>query len=434
MKRSKELLYYIKKNKVTVIIIYMLITLLLVFTGCLYSFLDAMNYEASGLKKVYEGKAIYQLIDNYCSGDDFDNFRQKSDSLEILKNYYEKLNNNDEFKFLSIGEQHIYVEDLNIPQNMIKGYEKGLPRGIEEIEGKEYSVVKSLQINKETIDYFDLTVIEGRLWNESDFEQNNDSTLPIILGYEYKGVYDIGDRIDINYYFKNFNAEVIGIMDKNSKVLTSNEVESYVDNYIIIPNIDFKEPKSAEEYEFQFKKYFSMVNGFVVTENDKSKIKSAMEYIDLAAKDSGFNKYQFLGINPHFHKYTSLMSIISENVNLLKYIFIGTVILNIIIILIMIVIQHRRRLPCYAIHCTQGGNKKDIIKQVWVEIIFIMSMSFITYLIIVDKILVIGDIRIHIILLIGIILLSIILTIISMYSFVKEPISRYLAIDEERWN
>ena len=63
-----------------------------------------------------------------------------------------------------------------------------------------------------------------------------------------------------------------------------------------------------------------------------------------------------------------------------------------------------------------------------------MSMSFITYLIIVDKILVIGDIRIHIILLIGIILLSIILTIISMYSFVKEPISRYLAIDEERWN
>ena len=64
----------------------MLITLLLVFTGCLYSFLDAMNYEASGLKKVYEGKAIYQLIDNYCSGDDFDNFRQKSDSLEILKN------------------------------------------------------------------------------------------------------------------------------------------------------------------------------------------------------------------------------------------------------------------------------------------------------------------------------------------------------------
>ena len=171
-----------------------------------------------------------------------------------------------------------------------------------------------------------------------------------------------------------------------------------------------------------------------MTENDKSKIKSAMEYIDLAAKDSGFNKYQFLGINPHFHKYTSLMSIISENVNLLKYIFIGTVILNIIIILIMIVIQHRRRLPCYAIHCTQGGNKKDIIKQVWVEIIFIMSMSFITYLIIVDKILVIGDIRIHIILLIGIILLSIILTIISMYSFVKEPISRYLAIDEERWN
>ena len=87
----KELKLYFKKYKVITVMIYLQVTLILLLLGSFLYFMDSLKYEENGLKETYEGKALYQLIDNYVNEDE-EILMNSDNSLEIVKNYYNNLN------------------------------------------------------------------------------------------------------------------------------------------------------------------------------------------------------------------------------------------------------------------------------------------------------------------------------------------------------
>ncbi|MCY6957271.1 hypothetical protein [Clostridium brassicae] len=429
--RFKELLLYLKKYKVMVAITYLQITIFLILLGAFLSFTDALNYEEDGLKKVYEGKAIYQLIDGYYDEDDFSNFADQSDALVKLKNFYNSLDNADNFQYLTMMNQYVGIQNKNIPETMIEGHETGKNFPKVELDGKSYTPVKSLQMNQQAFKFFNLDVSKGRKWEEDDFKYKKDA-IPVLLGDSYKNVYKIGEKFTINYYFKDINVKVIGFFKENSKVLYNGEPEFYLDRYIVLPYQNYNTPVSKKDCEFQKITYFAMVNGYVVTDNDPVKIRNMMEDVEVISQMSSFSKYSFVGFNPHLQKYNGLMMVIQENSKLIRIIFLVAFGLNLFLVSLVLFLQQKRRLPFYAIHYMQGATKFNLIIQQWLEISSIMLMSFFTYIVILDEVLMIGSYKIHLILFVLLFIISIILSFISSYQLIHKPLTDYLLMDEER--
>lgn len=419
-----ELKLYFKKYKVITIIIYFQITLILILLGSFLYFMTSLKYEEKGLKEIYEGKALYTLIDNYINEDE-ENLMNSDNSLNVVKNYYTSLNNSNNFEYLNINFQPIGLIDGKVNDIFKDGYENGQ---IPEITNN-LTPIKSVQLNQKAFNFFKIDVTEGKKFIENDFIFNN-KYIPIILGDSYKKIYKIGDIVPIEYYFNKFNAKVIGFAKPSSKVLFNGNIEEYLDRYMILPQIDFDVPADKNEYEFQKIVYLVRSNGYVAVDNDINSIQNMMSEIQLISEKTGFQKYLFIGHNPHLNQYKNLLSVIRENQNLIKGILIVTTLCNILILGVIITLQNKRRYSYYAIHYMQGATVKQLIFQQYIEIISIFLLAYITYFVILNNIFFIGDNKIHLALLLFILVLSLILTIISRYQIITNSISKFLSTNE----
>lgn len=216
----KELKLYFKKYKVITVMIYLQVTLILLLLGSFLYFMDSLKYEENGLKETYEGKALYQLIDNYVNEDE-EILMNSDNSLEIVKNYYNNLNSSKNFQYLNINNQAIGLINHNIDDIFKYGYELGQ---IPETNNSNITPIKSIQINRQAFDFFKIDVSDGVSFSQDDFKFN-DNFIPVILGNSYKDIYKIGDILPIEYYLTKFNAKVIGFAKSDSKVLLNRNME-----------------------------------------------------------------------------------------------------------------------------------------------------------------------------------------------------------------
>lgn len=153
----KELKLYFKKYKVITVMIYLQVTLILLLLGSFLYFVDSLKYEENGLKETYEGKALYQLIDNYVN-EDGEILMNSDNSLEIVKNYYNNLNSSKNFQYLNINNQAIGLINHNIDDIFKYWYELGQ---IPETNNSNITPIKSIQINRQAFDFFKIDVSDG---------------------------------------------------------------------------------------------------------------------------------------------------------------------------------------------------------------------------------------------------------------------------------
>lgn len=421
----KELKLYFKKYKVITIMIYFQVTLILLLLGSFLYFMNSLKYEENGLKEIYEGKALYQLIDNYINEDE-ETLMNNDNSLEIVKNYYNSLNSSKNFQYLNVNNQAMGLIDYKVNDIFKYGYEFGqLP----EPNNSNITPIKSIQINKQAFDFFKIDVSDGVSFSQDDFK-SNDKFIPVILGNSYKDMYKVGDTLPIEYYLTKFNAKIIGFAKPNSKVLLNGNMEEYLDRYMIIPQIDFDKPTNKTEYEFQKIVYLVRSNGYISVNNNIEAIQNMMSDIKLISEKTGFDKYSFVGYNPHLNQYNNLLSVIRENQHLIKTILLIVTIFSILILTIVILLQNKRRYSYFAIHYMQGSTLNQIILQQYLEIVTIFIFAYITYFIILNNIFFIGDNKIHIILFIFIISISLILTAFSTKQIITNSIYKFLSTNE----
>ncbi|MGC6585006.1 ABC transporter permease [Paenibacillus sp. Dod16] len=426
-----NLKFYLRKYLFLVLVLYVQITLFLITFGTFVTLIKEIDFESEDLQQIYDGKAIYQLIDGYYDAEEYQEFISENDYITRLKNFYNGLNTATEFQYLAMYDQAIMIEDTKIPSDAYHGYERGNEKIQTTINNKSYTVAKAFQLNNQALNFFNLQVSEGQLWDKDDF-QNEQNEIPVLLGDTYRNYYEIGDVTKINYYNKMVNIKVVGFLNPNSKVFYQNNTEFYLDKYILLPYIEWNsKPTTLIDEKFQQASYFAMINGYVVTNNDISGNQVVMQRIEAIAQNSSFGKYSFIGLNPHFNQYRGLMTIISEERNLVVAIFLSFMILNIFLINTILFLQQKRRLSTFAVYYMNGSTRIQLVFIQWIEIALIVFLAYITNYILLNQVMMIGDITVQIYIFILSILLSIIACFLPTYQLLRNHMITSLNNDFE---
>lgn len=149
------------------------------------------------------------------------------------------------------------VVNENNPYEMSKGYDKekliDFYNYFIETDIQKYTMYSYLpNVNEEGIEIqkrfanmnffelYDFDLFNGRKFIETDFVLNDQGEIPIIVGYNLKDIYSIGN---VYTFFngdegKKFNTRVIGVLDKGANYPSLQEIKESLDNSYIIPISD----------------------------------------------------------------------------------------------------------------------------------------------------------------------------------------------------
>ncbi|MDR0382305.1 MAG: hypothetical protein LBH86_09995 [Oscillospiraceae bacterium] len=416
----RELYFYLRHNKMTAFLLTCQISLYLVLLGTFMAFTSEIHYGKSNLENIYENKAIYHLLDGYFDPDEFSNFRDRSDALEILKEYYHELDSASSFQYLAMFNQDISIDAKEVAVNSYS----------ESTDDVEHINVRSFQMNLQAHDYFMLDVSEGRAFVSNDFEDKN-GILPVLLGNSFADYYKVGDEISVSFYQQEITLSVVGILSENSLLYFNGDPEFYLDDYFILPYVNYAPPETEYEEERQEIIYFSMINGYIsIPEGDGEFTRVMMAEVEAISQKTGFDNYLFIGSNPNTQPYRGLINVMNANYNLVKTIFILSFVINAIVISLILFFEQKKRLPAFAIHYLHGASISILAKRLISEVLLIMLLSYALSQIILSSVLNINSIVPQITLFFTVVVLAVVVSILPISNIVRKPLVVFLNNEE----
>ncbi|MBQ5735968.1 MAG: ABC transporter permease [Lachnospiraceae bacterium] len=312
------------------------------------AFTSEAHYGKTNLEKAYNDKIIYQIIDGYTDPDEFEAFRAEPNALNIIKNYYNELINANTFDYLAMFDQSVKSDDLHD--------------------------IKTFQMNKQAVNYFNLNVVNGRQFEEKDFCDNN-NVIPVLLGNIYKGSFKVGDTISVTYYQKKIQLQVIGFLRENTMVYFNGNPEFYLDEYIIMPYINYNDAKTEFDEWFQKIVYFSMINGYISVDSEDIASQNMKMELESISEKTGFYNYLFIGENPNVQKYRGLINIINKNYELIIGLWFLFLLANFVIFSAILYMIQKKRMYIVAIHYLNGATRKQILKYMFVQVSVIVALG-----------------------------------------------------------
>ncbi|MBO0422583.1 hypothetical protein [Enterococcus plantarum] len=313
-----ELFYNLKKNSFLILI---KTTILAVFFFLIYLFLlfaVTMNVELSSNLNEASNKELFALTDTLTEPDAFYNFRQSKESLTTVKSFYEKLNTNETINFISSFDQPLQIEDFKGKIEFNEAYGTDMEiigNYIDPMTKKEVFDAKCFQVSKKFFDHYKLETENDALFPWDDINIDN-HTLPILLGSNYKNSYSVGETIKGSFYLKPFDFKIIGFLKENTSVFYKNDLNKYLDDYIIIPYPEKLSNVSDENKEFVGILYFAMLNGDVIINQNKG-LDYLTKQLSNIAKETGFYDYTLLGVPTFTLQYNRMYELIHYNKTLL---------------------------------------------------------------------------------------------------------------------
>lgn len=360
----REMILYYRSHKAENIVLVCQIAAFFILIGTFFAFTSETHYGKSNIERAYKDKAIYQLIDGYSDPDEFEAFRAEPNALNILKSYYNALNNADSFQYLSMFDQNIIVDDMNgaFPEELAVNNSRQLKR------------VDAFQINEQACEYFELDVIKGRTFQQGDFDENG-AVLPVLMGSNYIDIFEVGDRLSATFYQKEVELEIIGFLRENTIVYFNGNSEFYLDQYMILPYINYNAPETEFDEWFQEVVYFAMINGYISISSGDTYTRDMMMELEAISEKTGFYNYVFIGSNPNIQQYRGLISILNENYNLILSLLILSFLINMVTIGLQIYMMQERRLHAMAIHYLNGATLQELMKQFVMEVLLAVGFA-----------------------------------------------------------
>lgn len=301
--------------------------------------------------------------------------RLSDKDIDSRKNDYSLFQYLDEETSCSVafsGESNIDVETFD-------GCENFSYQSMNDSKSDENVFVKAIRVNKNFINNFGLKILKGRDFKDNEYYYTNSNILPVILGYNYKGIYDVGDTI---YYFDDGNkceAMIIGILDKQQSIpekfdtFNAEYVAKVSDNYynlddnIIIPINSIYELKNFEYYNLLY-------GNFIFIDNNKSNIekKEIVSNIrDKIEKETNTRlniKYYDNEITAEIDKYAEVRD------NYKKTFTIIFIFVTITIVVSIINMINSRKME-FGVYLFSGANIKHIISILYTEMLLLVMLS-----------------------------------------------------------
>ncbi|WP_312651187.1 hypothetical protein [Aminipila sp.] len=373
MWKLKEFRWYIYNNYS--LIIFKTVILFLVL-GLIYTFLlfsrDLFNTD-NNFKNLYSDRTMYELIYLFDDADSFYAFRDSDESMAGLKTFYDDLNREKSFSFLSTCDQSISVTDFKGDNKFKDGNDNSL-----EFNDKLYEDIKSVQINKKAFDFYHLKIDKGSYfkWNQINYANNK---IPVILGADYEGIYHIGDIIEANFYSLNVEFQVIGFLQTDSTIYHKYEVRRCLDQYILVPYPE-KGYENMDKY-FRGILYSSMINGNIVVQNSDSALQFILDKLSELSKHSGYYQYTLIGIPIFAVQYNMVISTVQANKNLITAVLVLLICITTFIMGSISYFLYQRRRNIYEVYTILGYSKQEIHRMIFREMSFPYIAAFILLII-----------------------------------------------------
>ena len=240
----------------------------------------------------------------------------------------------------------------------------------------------SYQMDRLGFEYFNFKMYDGRSFSDDDYILESElDKLPIILGYNYKDIFNIGEKIKYIYAGKVMEGEVIGILEKNSAIFNDNKYSMPLDNRIILPLADFKYiAKDGEEQFNQSIVYSDMLSANIIASINSSNVDITRKIYDLC------NRYDFMKYDPSITASTNGLDMFKgESEQAVKIMFIMLVVMTTFCIFTFIMNMHNKiekNMRRYLIQILQGASIKHIMVTYLLEtfIVILLSLGISGYL------------------------------------------------------
>lgn len=357
-----------KKENTIYIIMILYILLNLVCVNILFSNVYDSYFE---LFPVNDSEDTYRLVD---MEESVSSFVKDYEKVVHLKDFYNELVNNSLIEYYEEIEQPVEVDEFKATEIFRYGYE-------EQFESDE---IKQILLNYNSWHNNNLCekIIEGDDLKKSDFVQENYEEIPVILGYEYRDYYNIGDTMDVTLSTDVFgHYKVIGIMNKDTSIWVNDNLV-YLDRYIIAPALTIQqEPCDYSDLIYQGFLYMQKINGVVKLSDNYSFQEFMVNFERLRIK---YNIFDINILNYSTLETNALKLLLYENSNNLMgmlilmctYIFI-----SVIVYILIILNSSRYRFRVYII---SGYRLLDLKKNIYCKIlgivvIPILFLLFINY-------------------------------------------------------
>lgn len=351
----------IKTKIFTIIIIFQLVVTSIV-CNLVIEKISSMNKSYNDLN-LYSQKSYLWISENQFDNELEHKFWNSENSLQRIKNYYTDMSKSDDYKYLEICKQEINIKTIDPNKN---GY----------ISAKNYSV------NLDCLNEFGIKVTEGRLFTNSEMFINlSTETLPVLLGYNLKDKYKIGDVFEGTYLCKNFNFKVIGVLERNSHIIKTNIQQEnvgefyyeYFDNSYITPLVNMEQaPKNKDDILFQKILYMFKLNATIAApiNYNSGEIRSKMDA--LADK---YDMYDFVIISMSNDKLSLLKLVSKNNIDIMIILAIVLFVFSLISLFAIFSAKIHKNTGQYAVHLMLGASKKCVAMYILAEVLIVLFLS-----------------------------------------------------------
>ena len=297
---------------------------------------------------MYTIDAFYGMDDIYA--------KENANYLE----FYNYLKNSEDFIHSTAYIDHLLMKEFNNNNFLFTTNYAPIK------EEEQYYPIKTLKVDYNYIKEFKYTVIEGQDFCENDFIENRNE-VPVLLGINYKDIYNINDKIEYyDYEYGKKNLIIKGFIDSGYNYIGKN-IESKnvisLDNYIIFP---------IENHTNNTDK-FDIINSILqayITINSNDVESTLIDIEKNAIKD--FGEIKLTDIDENIQEYIDKYKIEED---ILKVIFIIVFIMCFIGIMTNMINYINNNMKVFAINLLNGARKLDIELIVFYQIFIIVFSS-----------------------------------------------------------
>lgn len=283
---------------------------------CVYTLL-AFAFSADGaIQQSFSRQAnfdIYSLVDSFMDNPEgFYAFRQSDEKLRSLAGFDNALSSGADFVYLSAFDQPVPVFDFKGGAEFGYSYGTGSGSDAFDFDGRSAFNAKAIQINRAAFDFNGLQVDQGDSlpWSDVDWNQ---SSLPVLLGSAYEGVYGLGDSLEGSLYGRSITFEVVGFLEGGSGILYQGNPAFGIDYSILIPYPASFEGLANAEDSFGGIALFAYVNGeLAVAKGEQAGV--LLDTLDRIAQSTGFDDYAVAGLYDYATKMAQVRQLIGDNV------------------------------------------------------------------------------------------------------------------------
>ena len=210
--RIKYALKSVRNNRAFSLVLTLQLICIFIALYNIVDYREKINYLIEKVEKAYSNRSIYRFSYDEEESILTNIIHKKDEGLQMIKE-------------LSDSEEYIFTiaAPMEFPVILFKGYQQFKHKNstlFQTEDRREYAYINSLSVNKNALNAFNVELESGRYFEESEYSELEEDILPVVLGYNYKKIFKVGDTIEYVFVNDIRKAKVVGILKEDETIPT----------------------------------------------------------------------------------------------------------------------------------------------------------------------------------------------------------------------